>query len=76
MIQFKASPLGGAREPSSLSKPLTAAVHQPLENIQAFPKGGEEGVVAHNAQRGQRAVAVPGCHLSSASSLLWGLAGV
>lgn len=48
--ELPVSPLGGAREPSSLGEPLTAAVHQPLENIKALPEGGEEGIVAEYAQ--------------------------
>lgn len=72
----RVSPLGGAGQPGSLSQPLTAAIHQPLENIQALPEGGEEGVVAQYAERRQRAVAVPGCHLGGASPVLWWLAGI
>lgn len=55
---------------------MAAAVHHSLEDVQALPKGGEKGVVADHAQRGQRAVAVPIDHFGSAAFVPRGPASI
>lgn len=75
-VQYCCSPLGGAGQPGALCEPLAAAVDQPLEDIETLPEGGEEGVVAEDAQRGQRAVAVPAGCSACVPPLLRGAAGV